>query len=103
MLGVKYPIVSAPMGGSAGGALAAAVSSAGGFGMLGGGTGRTEWLGAELEILGGRTSDPWGVGLLSGAAAPGAVAGRESELTGDPQVREQARQAYREAVARGDP
>src|SRR6201996_8799015 len=81
MLEVEYPIVSAPMGGSAGGALAAAVSRAGGFGMLGGGTGRPEWLEPELEILAGRTSEPWGVGLLSWAADPGAV---ERGLEHDP-------------------
>jgi nitronate monooxygenase len=36
---VRYPIALAPMGGSAGGALAAAVSNGGGLGLLGGGNG----------------------------------------------------------------
>ncbi|GAA2634650.1 hypothetical protein GCM10010399_79160 [Dactylosporangium fulvum] len=39
LFGVRHPIALAPMGGSAGGALAAAVSRGGGFGMLGAGTG----------------------------------------------------------------
>jgi nitronate monooxygenase len=73
LLSVRYPIVSAPMGGSAGGALAAAVSNAGGFGMLGGGNGHPKWLEPELDVLAGGTSEPWGVGLLSWAVDPGAV------------------------------
>ncbi len=36
-LGIRHPILLAPMGGSAGGALAAAVSAAGGLGLIGGG------------------------------------------------------------------
>ncbi|MBV8778397.1 MAG: nitronate monooxygenase [Alphaproteobacteria bacterium] len=36
-LGIRHPILSAPMGGTAGGALAAAVSGAGGLGLIGGG------------------------------------------------------------------
>ncbi|MGR7002734.1 nitronate monooxygenase [Yinghuangia aomiensis] len=39
LLGVRHPIALAPMGGSAGGALAAAVSRAGGLGLLGGADG----------------------------------------------------------------
>ena len=35
MFGVRHPIALAPMGGSAGGALAAAVSRGGGLGLLG--------------------------------------------------------------------
>jgi nitronate monooxygenase len=44
-LGIRYPILQAPMGGSAGGALAAAVSAAGGLGLIGAGRGQV--LGAE--------------------------------------------------------
>jgi nitronate monooxygenase len=44
LLGVRHPIVLAPMGGSAGGALAAAVSGAGGLGLLGSGNGNRKWL-----------------------------------------------------------
>jgi nitronate monooxygenase len=39
LFSVQYPIALAPMGGSAGGALAAAVSNGGGLGLLGGGPG----------------------------------------------------------------
>jgi nitronate monooxygenase len=38
-LGITHPIILAPMGGVAGGKLAAAVSQAGGFGIIGGGYG----------------------------------------------------------------
>lgn len=39
LLGITHPIILAPMGGVAGGRLAAAVSQAGGFGIIGGGYG----------------------------------------------------------------
>jgi nitronate monooxygenase len=73
MFGVRYPIALAPMGGSAGGALAAAVSNAGGLGLAGAGYGNAEWLERELSILTGSTDKPWGVGLLSWAADPATV------------------------------
>ena len=38
-LGIAHPIVSAPMALASGGALAAAVSRAGGLGLIGGGEG----------------------------------------------------------------
>ncbi|MEU8506860.1 hypothetical protein AB0C40_19420 [Streptomyces brevispora] len=43
MFGVRHPIVPAPMGGSAAGAPAAAVSRGGGLGMLGAGMGDRDW------------------------------------------------------------
>ncbi len=48
MFGLTYPIVLAPMGSVAGGRLAAAVSNAGGLGLVGGGYGDREWLRTEL-------------------------------------------------------
>jgi NAD(P)H-dependent flavin oxidoreductase YrpB (nitropropane dioxygenase family) len=45
--GVKHPIVSAPMAFAGGGALAAAVSAAGGLGLIGGGYGDPTWLDAQ--------------------------------------------------------
>ena len=45
-LGLRHPIVSAPMAFAAGGALAAAVSRAGGLGLIGGGYGDPAWLDA---------------------------------------------------------
>jgi nitronate monooxygenase len=58
LLGLRHPIVLAPMGGSAGGALAAAVSRAGGLGLLGGGYGERAWLERELAIVAGGTNEP---------------------------------------------
>ena len=63
LLGLRSPIALAPMGGSAGGALAAAVSNAGGLGLLGGGNGDIEWLTRELPIVARGTRAPWGVGF----------------------------------------
>src|SRR5262249_50675602 len=72
-LGVPHPIALAPMGGSAGGALAGAVSRAGGFGILGAGNGNRTWLGRGLPIVASVTGQPWGVGFLTGAIEIGAV------------------------------
>lgn len=51
-LGIEHPIISAPMGWVAGGRLAAAVSGAGGLGLIGGGYGDTEWLEREFAAAG---------------------------------------------------
>ncbi|MEU6145223.1 nitronate monooxygenase [Streptomyces sp. NPDC047081] len=72
MFGVRYPIVSAPMGGSAGGALAAAVSRGGGLGLLGAGDGNRELLARELPLVAG-CGRPWGVGFLTWATEVAAV------------------------------
>lgn len=64
---VTHPLVLAPMGGVSGGMLAAAVSNAGGFGLVGGGYGDPRWLERELETVVGSTSKPWGVGLITWA------------------------------------
>jgi nitronate monooxygenase len=68
MLGIRHPIALAPMGGSAGAALAAAVSNAGALGLLGGGPGSRPWLERELPLLASATSHPWGVGFQSWSA-----------------------------------
>jgi nitronate monooxygenase len=73
LLGVRHPIVLAPMGGSAGGALASAVSRGGGLGMVGGGNGARTWLERELPIVADGTDEPWGVGFLAWAIDVGAV------------------------------
>jgi len=70
---VRHPIALAPMGGTAGGALAAAVSNGGGLGLLGGGLGEEDWLARELPIVAEGTGRPWGVGFLSWSAGVGAV------------------------------
>ncbi|GIH15605.1 NAD(P)H-dependent flavin oxidoreductase [Rugosimonospora africana] len=69
-LSVTHPIVSAPMGGAAGGALAAAVSNAGGLGLVGGGRSDRDWLDRELALVSGLTTKPWGVGFLTWALDP---------------------------------
>ena len=50
--GIEHPILSAPMGGLAGGRLAAAVTRAGGLGLIGGGYGDGEWLGRQFSAAG---------------------------------------------------
>lgn len=64
LLALRQPIALAPMGGAAGGALAAAVSNGGGLGLVGAGTGARDWLDRELTIVAERTDAPWGVGFL---------------------------------------
>src|SRR3984957_2106925 len=60
-MGLRVPIVNAPMGGVAGGRLAAAVTAAGGLGMVGMGTaGSTSSLRAELPHVTGT----FGIGLV---------------------------------------
>jgi nitronate monooxygenase len=51
-LGIEHPILSAPMGSVAGGRLSAAVSEAGGLGLIGGGYGDAEWLAREFAAAG---------------------------------------------------
>jgi nitronate monooxygenase len=73
MFGIRHPIALAPMGGSAGGALTAAVSNGGGLGLLGSGNGDLDWLARELPLVVEGTSQPWGVGFQSWAIDPGVV------------------------------
>jgi nitronate monooxygenase len=49
---IEHPIISAPMAFAAGGKLAAAVTAAGGLGLIGGGYGDAEWLQRELAEAG---------------------------------------------------
>ena len=51
-LGIRYPIMLAPMGSIAGGRLAGAVSRAGGLGLIGGGYGDAAWLEREFAAAG---------------------------------------------------
>ncbi len=62
---IEHPIVLAPMAGVSGGRLAAAVSNAGGLGLVGGGYGDRAWLNRELDLVRQFTSRPWGVGLIT--------------------------------------
>lgn len=63
-IGLATPVVCAPMGGAAGGALATAVSRAGGLGMIGmGSSGSADRLHTELDAFDARDR-PWGIGLV---------------------------------------
>ncbi len=73
LFSVPHPIALAPMGGSAGGALTAAVSNGGGLGLLGGGSGDPGWLARELPIVAESTGNPWGVGFQSWAIDAGTL------------------------------
>jgi nitronate monooxygenase len=70
MFDLRHPIVLAPMGGVSGGHLAAAVSNAGGLGLVGGGYGDAEWLRAELSRAQREAIRPWGVGLITWSIDP---------------------------------
>jgi nitronate monooxygenase len=50
--GLTHPVIQAPMAFAAGGALAAAVSNAGGLGVIGGGYGDPDWLETEFRAAG---------------------------------------------------
>lgn len=65
MFDLAHPIVLAPMGGVSGGELAAAVSNAGGLGLVGGGYGDVAWLRKELALLKRSTTRAWGIGLIT--------------------------------------
>jgi len=49
LLGIQLPVLSIPMAGISGGALAAAVTHAGGLGFIGGEYGDQTWLTRELK------------------------------------------------------
>jgi nitronate monooxygenase len=51
-LGIEHPILLAPMGSASGGRLAAAVTAAGGLGLIGGGYGDADWLEREFAQAG---------------------------------------------------
>jgi nitronate monooxygenase len=68
LLGVTHPILSAPMDVIAGARLTAAVSAAGGFGILGGGYGEKAWLEQETAKL-KNCSSPFGIGFITWSMA----------------------------------
>jgi nitronate monooxygenase len=65
-LGIHHPVISAPMAFAAGGLLAAAVSEAGGLGLIGGGYGDVEWLDREFGMAGNQRV---GCGFITWALA----------------------------------
>ncbi len=65
-LDIQQPILLAPMAGVSGGELAAAVTGAGGLGMIGGGYGEREWLEREFAAAGNARV---GVGFITWSLA----------------------------------
>lgn len=59
---IEVPIVSAPMDAVAGGELAAAVSRAGGLGLIGGGYGDRDWLARQFDLA---EETPVGCGFIT--------------------------------------
>lgn len=67
VLGIEHPIISAPMAGASDAALAAAVSAAGGLGMIGASFESPEWLREQIDAVRSVTDRPFGVGFVSSA------------------------------------
>jgi nitronate monooxygenase len=68
LLGIPHPILLAPMDVVAGARLTAAVSRAGGFGILGGGYGERAWLEQETAKL-RQSPAPFGIGFITWSLA----------------------------------
>ena len=62
ILGIKYPIISAPMANASGGWLAAEVTNAGGLGLIGAGYCDDEWVMKELSIV---KEEEFGIGFIT--------------------------------------
>ena len=69
LLGIRYPIISAPMVRESGGRLAAAVSSAGGLGTFGCVTAAnnigTDYIRQQIEYIRSQTDKPFGAGFIT--------------------------------------
>lgn len=66
LFGIEHPVLLAPMAGVSGGTLAAAVSRAGGLGLIGGGYGDADWLARECDAAGDARV---GIGLITWSLA----------------------------------
>ena len=77
LLDIEHPILLAPMGSNSGGAMASAVTEAGGLRIIGGGYGDRTSLEAEIEKAG---NSRVGIGFITWAIAdkPGIVGARWS-------------------------
>ena len=74
LLGIRHPILNAGIGSAAGPELAAAVTNAGGFGVLGGGGAPIEVVKRRIEKTRALTDGPFGVNvILGGPPEPGDV------------------------------
>jgi nitronate monooxygenase len=66
LLDIEHPVLLAPMAGVSGGALAAAVTGAGGLGLIGGGYGDPGWLRREIAAAGNARA---GIGFITWSLA----------------------------------
>ena len=72
LLKIQHPILLAPMDVISGARLTAAVSLAGGFGILGGGYGNKDWLDREIQelaVLVASAGAPFGIGFITWSLA----------------------------------
>ena len=66
LLGLHYPVMSAPMSNHSGGGLAAAVSVAGGLGTFGGSNNfGPDWFSQQIAFIRAQTERPFGVGFIT--------------------------------------
>ena len=71
LLGLDYPIMSAPMSNHSGGTLAAAVSLAGGLGTFGGSNSfGPDWFREQIRYVRSKTDRPFGVGFITQLIEP---------------------------------
>lgn len=64
LLGIKYPIIQGGMAWVSTGELVAAVSEAGGLGVIGSGAAPAEWLKEQIKIARSLTKKPFGVNVM---------------------------------------
>ena len=64
LFGIEYPLLLAPMTGTATAPLAAAVSAAGGLGLIGTNTQGPDWLREQVDEVQAATDKPWGIGFI---------------------------------------
>jgi len=64
LLGIRYPLIQGGMAWIAGGKLAAAVSSAGGLGVIGAGSSDANWVKKQIDIVRSTTDKPFAVNIM---------------------------------------
>lgn len=64
LFGIRYPLLLAPMTGTATAPLAAAVSAAGGLGLIGTNTQGADWLRQQVQEVQTATDKPYGIGFI---------------------------------------
>ncbi|HZP58439.1 MAG TPA: nitronate monooxygenase [Dehalococcoidia bacterium] len=105
ILDIEYPVVLAGMGGVATAELVAAVSEAGGLGIVGAASMPPDEIARQVNRIRDLTSKPFGVDILlpSGVAAPPQNGGQKAEAGAAPKLpanlREVLPQPYQEFIA----